>query len=141
MLTRICWMSGGMALLVAWSVPAHALTMHECSMKYKQTQSAGTLQGMNWNTFRKAECGSNAAAAGASATTTAAPASAVQVGRAVFPSAVSPKYANQTAGKARMHTCLDQYKANKASGGNSGLRWIEKGGGYYSACNRRLAGR
>ena len=39
-----------------------------------------------------------------------------------------------------MHTCLDQYRANKASGGNGDLKWIEKGGGYYSQCNKRLKG-
>jgi hypothetical protein len=32
-----------------------------------------------------------------------------------IPSAVSPKYSGESAGKARMHTCLDQYRANKAS--------------------------
>ena len=61
-------------------------------------------------------------------------------GNAVFPTAVSPKYTNESAGKARMHTCLDQYRANKASNGNAGLRWIAKGGGYYSECNKRLKG-
>jgi hypothetical protein len=39
-----------------------------------------------------------------------------------------------------MHTCLDQYNANKASNGNAGLKWIEKGGSYYSECNQRLRG-
>lgn len=41
-----------------------------------------------------------------------------------------------------MHTCLDQYKANQAAGrnGNGGLKWIEKGGGYYSQCNAQLKG-
>jgi hypothetical protein len=43
-------------------------------------------------------------------------------------------------GKARMHTCLDQYKANKATNANGGLKWIEKGGGYYSECNKQLKG-
>jgi uncharacterized protein involved in high-affinity Fe2+ transport len=57
---------------------------------------------------------------------------------AVFPTAVSPKYSKETAGKARMHTCLDQYNANKAAGGNGELKWIQKGGGYYSECNKRL---
>jgi hypothetical protein len=38
------------------------------------------------------------------------------------------------------HTCLDQYNANKASNGNGGLKWIQKGGGYYSECNKRLRG-
>ena len=37
-----------------------------------------------------------------------------------------------------MHTCLDQYKANKATGGNGGLAWIQKCGGYYSECSKRL---
>jgi hypothetical protein len=61
-------------------------------------------------------------------------------GNAVFPNAVSPKYSGESAGKARMQTCLDQYRANKANGGNGGLKWIEKGGGYYSECNKRLKG-
>jgi len=39
-----------------------------------------------------------------------------------------------------MHTCLDQYDANKASNGNGGLKWIQKGDGYYSECNRHLKG-
>ena len=68
----------------------------------------------------------------------AAPATAS--GSAVFPSQVSDKYAKETAGKARMHTCLDQYNANKASNGNGGLNWIQKGGGYYSECNKHLKG-
>ena len=54
---------------------------------------------------------------------------------------ISSKYANESAGKARMHTCLDQYNANKASGGNGSLKWIQKGGGYYSECNKRLSAR
>ena len=39
-----------------------------------------------------------------------------------------------------MHTCLDQYNANKAMNGDGdgGMRWIECRGGYYSECNRRL---
>jgi len=58
----------------------------------------------------------------------------------VFPSAVSAAYANEKPGKARQKTCLDQYHANKAANANGGLRWIEKGGGYYSQCNARLKG-
>ena len=34
-----------------------------------------------------------------------------------------------------MHTCLDQYNANKTNNGNGGLVWIQKGGGYYSECS------
>jgi hypothetical protein len=57
---------------------------------------------------------------------------------AVFPSAVSAQYSNERAFRARLHTCRDQYRANKATGGNGGLRWIQKGGGYWSQCNKRL---
>ena len=39
-----------------------------------------------------------------------------------------------------MHTCLDQYKINKANNANGGLKWIEKGDGYYSECNKHLKG-
>ena len=51
------------AMLTAHVSAAHALTMTECSVKYKAAQKAGTLNGMKWNDFRKAECGANAAAA------------------------------------------------------------------------------
>ncbi len=53
------------------SSSAQALTMQECSAKYKAAQTAGTLKGMKWNDFRKAECGTDA-----SATPAAAPAAA-----------------------------------------------------------------
>ena len=56
-----------------------------------------------------------------------------------FPNAVDAKYSKETAcGKARMHTCLDQYNANKAGSGNGGMKWIQKGGGFYSECNKHL---
>ena len=61
-------------------------------------------------------------------------------GKLVLPTAISPKYSTEGDGHARMHTCLDQYIANKASNGNGGLKWIEKGGGYYTECNKRLKG-
>ena len=58
----------------------------------------------------------------------------------VFPNAVDAKYAKETPGKARMHTCVDQYHANQADNGNGGLKWIQKGGGYWSECNKHLKG-
>ena len=119
---------------------AHALTMQECSAKYKAAKEAGSLNGMKWNDFRKAECGATATAAPAPAPAPSAAPSTGYVGNAVFPNAVSSKHANESAGKARMHTCLDQYRANKASNGNGGLKWIQRGGGYYSECNKHLKG-
>ena len=127
-----------LAAVVLQGTSAHALTMAECSAKYKAAKDANTLNGMKWNDFRKANCGAEA-----SATPAAAPAPAparAAAGNAVFPTAVSQKYSKESAGKARMHTCLDQYDANKANNGNGGLKWIQKGGGYYSQCNARLKG-
>jgi hypothetical protein len=136
-----------LTVLALANSPAQALTMKECSAKYKAAQSAGTLNGMKWKDFRKKECGSDAAATPA-ATPTAAPAAKpaaakpapAATGNASFPNAVDPKYSKESAGKARWHTCLDQYNANKANNGNGGLTWIQKGGGYYSECNKRLKG-
>jgi len=134
------------AAIALQGTSAQALTMTECSAKYKAAKADGSLNGMKWNDFRKAQCGSDtgaapAAAPASSSAPAAAPAPApVSVGNAVFPSAVSSKYSSDSAGKARMLTCLDQYHANKTSNGNGGLRWIQKGGGYYSECNKRLKG-
>ena len=149
-------MSGLAAL--AMTSQANALTAQECSAKYQAAKSAGTLGGQKWNDFRKAQCGADATAAPAAAAPAPAAepkeaakkeskkeakeaaAPAAPSGPAVFPNAVDPKYSKETAGKARMHTCVDQYNANKASNGNGGLKWIQKGGGYYSECTKKLKG-
>ena len=131
-------------LLVLFTPPAGALTMKECSAKYQAAKTSGSLGGQSWNDFRKTQCGANAAAAPVATTLAATPAAAPAAprasGNAVFPTAVSPKHTNESAGKARMHTCLDQYNANKATNANGGLKWIQKGGGYYSECNKQLKG-
>ena len=140
----------GLTLLAAQ--PASALTAAECSAKYQAAKTAGTLNGQKWNDFRKAECGATAAAAPAATTAATVPAAAeakpaaapktaaAPSGPATFPSAIDPKYAKETAGKQRMHTCVDQYNANKATNADGGLKWIQKGGGYYSECTKRLKG-
>ena len=149
-------LSGFAAFAVA--APAQALTMQECSAKYQAAKTAGTLNGEKWNDFRKTQCTAEATPAAAPAApppAAAAPAPAapkeakreapaaapaMPTGPAVFPNAIDPKYAQESAGKGRMHTCVDQYKANKETGGNAGLKWIQKGGGYYSECNKHLKG-
>ena len=150
----------GFAALAVTS-PAQALTTQECSAKYQAAKAAGTLGGQKWNDFRKAQCGADATAAPAAAPAAApgapaapaapkaaeakakkeaapAAAPAAPAGPAVYPSAVDPKYSKESAGKARMHTCVDQYNANKATNANGGLKWIQKGGGYYSECTKKL---
>jgi hypothetical protein len=70
----------------------------------------------------------------------AAPATAAAPTTAVFPTAIAPEFAGEKPAKARMKTCDAQYKANKATNANGGLKWIQKGGGYWSECNKRLKG-
>jgi hypothetical protein len=92
-----------------------------CGLKFLTAEISGKLKGRKWKEFRDEECG---------ATTT----------QAVFPSAIAPKYSKETPDKARTLTCADQFTANKAINANDGLKWIEKGGGYYSECVSRLKG-
>jgi hypothetical protein len=133
-----------LASMITSGQRAQALTMKECGAKYQAAKSAGTLNGQKWSDFRKTQCGADATATmPATVAPTAAPAAPAAPrpsGNAVFPTVVSPKYSSESAGKARMHTCLDQYNANKGTNGNGGLKWIQKGGGYYSECNRQLKG-
>ena len=157
---QVCCMAVLVSAAAMLATPASALTMAECSAKYKAAKDGGTLNGQKWNDFRKAQCGADATPA--AATTAAAPAApapkadaapkadtktaaapaapAAPAGPAVFPSKVDPKYASESVGKGRMHTCRDQYNANKATNGNGGMKWIEKGGGYWSGCDKALTG-
>jgi hypothetical protein len=92
-----------------------------CGLRYLAAELAGKLKGRKWKEFREEECG---------AITT----------QAVFPAAIAPKYSGESPDKARTLTCADQFKANKATNANDGMKWIEKGGGYYSECVSRLKG-
>jgi hypothetical protein len=87
---------------------AHALTMHECSVKYKAAKEAGTLNGMKWNEFRRAQCAAEA---------TAAPAPA--------PAAAPAPVSAPTAHALSMHECSVKYKAAKEAGTLNGLKWNE----------------
>jgi hypothetical protein len=141
----------GFAAFVA-TAPAQALTAQECSAKYQAAKKDGSLGTQKWNDFRKAQCGADATPAPTAATTPTAPAKEAKkeaapakeatapAGPAVFPNAVDSKYSKESEGKARMHTCVDQYNANKASNANGGMKWIQKGGGYYSECTKKLKG-
>jgi len=142
----------------------------QCSQKYQAAKTAGTLQGQSWNQFYKqcaAEARGEApeattapaAAPAAPKPTATAPAAAPAApkptatapaapppmapaaeGNVVFPTAISPQYSTLSPGRARFKTCNDQYNANKTTNGNGALKWIQKGGGYYSECNKRLKG-
>ena len=145
--------------LTSGAVMAKSAIQQECSAKYQAAKAANTLNGQTYNEFYK-KCAAEAKANPPAVTpaappatpvaapakpavtppevTTAAPPAPAAPGAPVFPSAVSPKYAKESPGVARRKTCDDQYRANKATNSNGGLKWIEKGGGYYSECNKRL---
>ncbi|RUT25120.1 hypothetical protein C0V97_12900 [Asaia sp. W19] len=149
---------GGVAVA---SPSAMALSAKECHAKFQAAEKAGTLNGQKYKDFKAAQCGDVSTAAAQQAmpaqekeaatdkkVTTEAPASpgagiaskpsTTASGNVVFPTSVSTAYAKLSPGKARMKTCLDQYHANQQSGGNGDLKWIQKGGGYYSQCNAKL---
>lgn len=130
--------------------PASALTMKECSIKYKAAQGAGQADGVSWSEFRKAQCSKPIDESAslkddkkAEEVSEEKPAKAVTKSESVssemsFPSAIAAKFASEKPVRARMHTCLEHYRANKAANTLGGTRWIEKGGGYYKQCNDRL---
>lgn len=134
--------AAGAAATGAAAASGQGLSRLECSVKYEEAKLGGMLNGMNWNTFRKAECGAGADAkvvSGNNFKEPGAPAPSVVAPAGVtFPTAISPSFANEKPAKARMHTCLEQYYANKEANTLGGLKWIQKGGGFYSLCNKRL---
>ncbi|MBA8876643.1 hypothetical protein [Phyllobacterium myrsinacearum] len=133
-------------VLLAWGMPAQAISLKECSVKYKAAQAAGSVK--TWNEYRKEECAK--AISATAAPDGAASGKKVEVApqgtqtalakSLVFPSVVSSKFAAEKPAKARMHTCLEQYHINKDNNALGGMRWIEKGGGYYKLCNDKLKG-
>lgn len=160
---------GALALGGSTGAFAQAAVMKECGAEWQTAKAAGQTTGKTWNQFL-AECrvrhaapanaatpATPAAPAAGTAAQPAQPANPLQprvvrpapqpspqaapvAGAAVFPTAVDPQYASLSAGKQRMKTCSAQYQANKATNGNGGMKWIEKGGGYWSMCNKKLKG-
>ncbi|WP_308720158.1 hypothetical protein [Komagataeibacter xylinus] len=146
-----------MALALSAGAAQARDTSKACHAKFTAARTAGTLGTQSYKEFKAAQCDTGAAttAAAAQPATPAAPAPAAApvaapaaakaaapaiTTSATMPTAVADKYSKEPAGKGRLHTCLDQYNANKAANANGGLRWIQKGGGYYSQCNAKLKG-
>lgn len=147
-----------LALTLCGGVAQARETSKACHQKFVAARTAGSLNGQSYKDFKTAQCGDTATAAATTkpaeapaaavpaapaakpAAPAAVPATAAAATSATMPTAIAEKYSKESAGKARMHTCLDQYNANKATNANGGLRWIQAGGGYYSTCNARLKG-
>lgn len=147
------------------AAPASAqdATMKQCGEKWQAAKAAGTASGTTWPKFLS-ECRAKTAAADTKpmaaapaaetrpATTAPAPKSTdaksaeakapapQPTGAIVFPTSVPAKFATLSAGRGRQKACSEQFQANKSSNANGGLKWIEKGGGYWSLCNAKLKG-
>ncbi|MER8811108.1 hypothetical protein NKI12_31910 [Mesorhizobium australicum] len=136
---------------VAWGVaPASALTMKECGETYRTAKESGTLNGMDWAAFRKEKCATTTAESVSADTVETAPQPNKETSAALvptvapagvtFPTTLAAEFETEKPAKARMKTCLQGYHGNKEAGTLNGLRWIQKGGGYYSLCNAKLKG-
>jgi hypothetical protein len=146
---------------------AEESALKQCADKWQAAKSAGATGGLTYLQFSSkcradlkaapAAAAPDAAPAAPTAAAPAAPAEAAPArrsapakaaipaepaaaGSAVLPGAINPAYSNLKPGDARRKTCSEQYEANKATGGNAGLKWTQKGGGYYSICNAKLKG-
>jgi len=114
---------------------AQALSSKECSAKYKAAKEAGTLNGLKWNEFRKAQCGTDAAAEPAAAPPPPPP--PVEK-TAAPPAAGAPAAKTGSPGRqaylARLHGCSAEWKALKASGKRpEGLHWPQ----FWHECDVR----
>jgi hypothetical protein len=143
MKTRLLIASGlFLAAFATVPPPAHALTSKECSAKYKAAKAGGTLNGMKWNDFRKAECG------GAEAPAAAPPAAAEKPAPKPAPAAAAekPMPAPTAAGEKkpespgrqamlnRMHACSADWKTMKAEGKRpAGMKWPQ----FWHQCDQQ----
>ena len=125
--------------LGAMSLPAQALTAKECSAKYQAAKAAGTLNGMKWNDFRKAECGAEAPAPAAAAPPPpAAPPPAAE--KKVPPPAATtagekPASPGRQAMYARERACGAEWKTMKAEGKRpAGMKWPQ----FWHECDVRM---
>ncbi|MEO6609081.1 MAG: hypothetical protein ABIN69_11495 [Aestuariivirga sp.] len=105
------------------SASASALSMTECSAKFKAAKAAGSDGGLKWNDFRKAQCGTDAAAATPPApSATAAP--AVKPAKVTAPAATAPVAPATTASGSFMKDCSASWKAMKANNTTpAGMTW------------------
>ena len=133
------------ALIAVFTTPAGAapekLSMKECTIRFEAAKQAKTTDIPRWNEYHKSECGiDDIPAPGQTAQVSpknSAAAPIVPQG-VKFPSKIDEKFASEKLTTQRMRTCLEAYHANKAAKTLGELRWVQKGGGYYSLCNARL---
>jgi hypothetical protein len=137
------------------SAPRTENAMKACGDKWRAVREVESPKGVTWPQFlascRAQMAGATTASPSRESTSNAdrrpgAEASSIERPQRasrgdagpVFPREVTAKHVGERPALARQRTCSDQFKANKASDANAGLKWIEKGGGYWSKCNAHL---
>ncbi|MDP2357464.1 MAG: hypothetical protein Q8M31_15585 [Beijerinckiaceae bacterium] len=140
------------------SAPPRENLMKACGDKWRAVRDVEKTKGVTWPQFlatcRAQASGArvppatgqakneakNEASKDSSKPASVKPARQASVGGSapVFPQDVAARHATERPALGRQRTCADQFKANKAAGTNGGLKWIEKGGGYWSRCNAHL---
>jgi hypothetical protein len=127
-----------LAAVALQGTSAHALTMAECSAKYKAAKDGNTLNGMKWNDFRKAQCASDATAAPTTASAPApapAPAPKPTVASAPATTEAKPASGGRQAMYARERACGAEWKAAKANGTRpAGMKWPQ----FWHECDVRM---
>ena len=149
---RRAFVFGGVTALFLAAAPAQAqdAVMKACGEQWQAAKASGTSLGVTWPVFL-AECRAAQAqkpvegpgpVSAPKRSPMPKPEPAAQPNRPAgtpkFPTKIEPQFADLRPSQARQKTCSAQYQANKADGGNAGLKWREKGGGYWSLCNQRL---
>jgi hypothetical protein len=114
---------GTLASVAALSVfalaqPASALTMKQCSEKYKSASDAGAVGSATWNDFRKAECGEGATMALKKIKAEKIRAEKVKTEK------IKTEPTTAAAGPS-MQECSTSYKAAKDAGTLGGMTWNE----------------
>lgn len=132
---------------VATAAPAaKKMSFFACHKEFQDAKKNGTLHGQSFADFKTQHCSetkttsSNTSSIPSTSSKPASPVKSFLSGGAVFPTRIDPEFSSLSAGKARQKTCLKQYHLNKENGKNGELKWIQRGGGYYSQCNTRLKG-
>jgi len=134
------------ALLILMVAPAMAqeaatvvkpLSLKECGANYRAAKADGSLGDRKWADYRRSACGITATPNRQSPARSEA-AMSETTRRLTFPANLAKEFSDRKPWEARMRTCLKTYREAKKAGTLFGVRWVEKGGGYYSLCSARL---
>jgi len=115
--------------------------MKECTEKFESAKKSGTLGSVKWSEFRTSQCSILPDTSPDQKVQAQPAAVTIQIPEGMtFPEKIDSKFAAERPAQQRMKTCLESYRTNRDAKTLKGMRWVQKGGGYYSICNERLKG-